>query len=64
MAQEGKPENIRAKIVEGKVKKFAAERALMEQPFIKDEAVKVADLVAKVPGAKVTRFARFKVGEV
>ena len=64
VAAEGKPEAIRSKIVEGKVKKFAAERALMEQAFIKDEAVRISDLVAKVPGAKVTRFARFKVGEV
>lgn len=63
VAQEGKPEAIRAKIVEGKIKKFASERALMEQPFIKDESEQIAALVAKVPGAKVVRFSRFKVGE-
>lgn len=63
VAQEGKPEAIRAKIVDGKVAKFASERALLEQPFIKDESVTIKQLVAKVPGASVTRFARFKVGE-
>ena len=63
LAEEGKPENIRAKIVEGKLKKFAAERALLEQLFVKDDSKTVGQLVAGVPGAKVTRFARFKVGE-
>jgi elongation factor Ts len=63
VAAEGKPENIRAKIVEGKLKKFAQERALLEQPFIKDDAKTVGQLVAAVPGAAVVRFARFKVGE-
>jgi elongation factor Ts len=64
VAAEGKPEAIRAKIVEGKVKKFASERALVEQPFVKDESLTIGLMIAKVPGAKVTRFARFKVGEV
>ncbi|MEP6589539.1 MAG: translation elongation factor Ts [Gemmatimonadota bacterium] len=63
VAAEGKPEAIRAKIVDGKVKKFAAERALLEQPFVKDESVTIGALVAKVPGARVVRFARFKIGE-
>ncbi len=63
VAAEGKPEAIRGKIVEGKVRKFAAERALMEQPFIKDESKTVAQLLAGVPGARVVRFVRFKVGE-
>jgi len=63
VAAEGKPENIRAKIVEGKLKKFASERALLEQIFIKDESKNVGQLVAAVAGAKVVRFARFKVGE-
>ena len=63
VAQEGKPEAIRAKIVEGKLRKFAAERALLEQPFVKDESLTIGQMVAKVPGAKVVRFARFKVGE-
>lgn len=63
VAAEGKPENIRAKIVEGKVKKFAAERSLLEQPFVKDEQKTVGQLVAGLKGASVVRFIRLKVGE-
>ena len=68
VASEGKPENIRPKIVEGKIRKFLAERTLLSQPFVKDETKKVSDLVAeaaKALGGPVTvrRFARFKVGE-
>jgi len=63
VAAEGKPEAIRGKIVEGKVKKFTTERSLLEQPFVKDDTRTVAQLVAAVPGARVVRFARVKVGE-
>ena len=63
VAAEGKPENIRAKIVDGKLKKFAAERSLLDQPFVKDETKTIAQLLAGVKGAKVVRFARFKIGE-
>ena len=63
VAQEGKPEAIRAKIVEGKLRKFAQERSLLEQPFVKDESKTVADLLRAVPGANVVRFARFRIGD-
>jgi elongation factor Ts len=68
VAAEGKPEAIRAKIVEGKVRKFIAERTLLGQPFVKDETRAVGDLVraaAKELGGPVAvkQFARFKVGE-
>jgi elongation factor Ts len=63
VAAEGKPENIRAKIVDGKLKKFAAERSLLDQPFVKDESKTIAELLKGVPGAQVVRFARFKIGE-
>jgi elongation factor Ts len=63
VAAEGKPEAIRGKIVDGKVKKFAADRALLEQAFVKDESVTVGAMVARLAGASVVRFARFKVGE-
>ncbi|MBM4187465.1 MAG: translation elongation factor Ts [Gemmatimonadetes bacterium] len=68
VAAEGKPEAIRGKIVDGKVKKFVAERVLLSQPFVKDESQAVGDLVkaaAKAAGGAVAvkRFARFKVGE-
>ena len=66
---EGKPEAIRPKIVEGKLRKFIAERTLLGQPFVKDETRTAGDLVkeaSKTLGGPVTvkGFARFKVGEV
>ena len=68
VAAEGKPETIRAKIVEGKLKKFVAERTLLEQPFVKDDSKTVGQLVKEVSGklgeaVVVRRFARFKIGE-
>jgi elongation factor Ts len=60
---EGKPEAIRAKIVEGKLGKFVAERTLLSQPFVKDDSKMVSDLLKSVQGATVVRFARLKVGE-
>jgi elongation factor Ts len=67
VAAEGKPENVRAKIVEGKLKKFVAERTLLEQPYVKDDSKTVGDLVKEVSGklgeaVTVRRFARFQVG--
>jgi elongation factor Ts len=69
VAAEGKPENIRSKIVDGKVRKFVSERTLLGQSFVKDEAQTVGDLIktaAKQIGGDVTvrRFARFKIGEI
>ncbi len=60
---EGKPEHIRGKIVEGKLRKFTAERSLLDQAFVKDDKKTVGDLVNAMAGASVVRFARFKVGE-
>ncbi|MEP7327048.1 MAG: translation elongation factor Ts [Gemmatimonadota bacterium] len=68
VAAEGKPEAMRGKIVEGKLKKFVAERALLEQPFVKDDTRTVGQLVKEASGKigeaiTVRRFARFKIGE-
>jgi len=68
VAAEGKPENVRAKIVEGKLKKFVAERTLTEQPYVKDDTKTVGQLIKEVSGkvgeaVHVRRFARFKIGE-
>ena len=49
---EGKPEQIRAKIVEGKLRKFTAERSLLEQPFVKDDSQAVAAVVADLAAAR------------
>ena len=68
VAAEGKPENIRAKIVEGKIKKFFSEVTLLDQPFVKDDKQTVGELVKAVSGKtgeniQVRRFARFQLGE-
>jgi elongation factor Ts len=68
VAAEGKPENVRAKIVEGKLKKFVAERTLTEQPYVKDDTKTVGQLIKEASGkvgeaVHVRRFARFKIGE-
>ena len=68
VAQEGKPEAIRAKIVEGKVKKFFSEVVLLDQPFVKDDKLTVGEVVKAVSGKTgenvvVRRFARFQLGE-
>jgi elongation factor Ts len=69
VAAEGKPENVRPRIVEGKLKKFIAERTLLEQPYVKDDSKTVGQLVKEVSGkvgeaVQVKRFARFKIGDV
>ncbi len=65
---EGKPENIAAKIVEGRMEKFYEQICLLDQAFIKDPSVKVKDLlnekISKIgENLKIRRFARFEVGE-
>jgi elongation factor Ts len=62
-----KPANIIDKIVEGKIKKFFVENCLVEQPFVKDNAksvLQVLDEAAKIAGGKaeIKRFARFEIG--
>src|ERR1700683_1173709 len=65
----GKPQNIAEKMVAGKMEKFYEEVCLLEQPFIKDQTVSIAQLIAAKIGKlgeniSVRRFARFKVGDV
>jgi elongation factor Ts len=65
----GKPANIAEKMVEGKMAKFYEEVCLLEQPFIKDQTISIAQLIAAKIGKlgeniSVRRFARFKVGDV
>ena len=59
---EGKPEAIAEKIVQGRVGKFYSEICLVEQEFVKDPDIKVGKLVES-KGAKIIRFARFEKGE-
>ena len=64
----GKPENIKEKIVEGRIAKRLNELVLLSQPYIKDSAITVEDLVkqaaAKIgENIKVRRFTRYTLGE-
>lgn len=59
---EGKPENIVAKMVEGRLGKFFEEVCLLDQTFVKNSDQKVRDFV-KTTGGNVTSFVRFAVGE-
>ena len=66
--EDGKPENVVEKIVEGKMAKFYEEVCLYEQPFIKDQTISISQLIATKVGKlgeniAVRRFARFKVGD-
>jgi elongation factor Ts len=63
----GKPEHILDRIVDGKLDKFYEETCLMEQPFIKDPAITVKELVQRVnalvgENIVVRRFVRYEVG--
>ena len=64
----GKPEQIKAKIVEGRIGKRLKELVLLEQPFIRDSSMTVAELVKQVAGkigenVQVRRFTRYTLGE-
>jgi elongation factor Ts len=63
-----KPEAMKQKIVEGRVAKRLKELALMDQPYIKDSSLTVAELVKQVAGTlgeniQVRRFTRYTLGE-
>ncbi len=61
---EGKPEQAIPKIVEGRIGGFLKENCLVEQGFVRDPKVTVGSLLSGLAGdAKVSRFARIKVGE-
>jgi len=63
-----KPPEIMDKIVAGKLGKFFEEVCLLDQPYIRDDKVKVRDLIAQLvakigENIKVGRFARFEIGQ-
>jgi elongation factor Ts len=61
--QEGKPEHIIDKIVEGKLRRFYQEKVLLEQSFIKDEKKSVKQYISESGlNFEVVRFVRFEVG--
>ena len=61
-ADSGKPPEIVAKMIEGRIGKYLKENSLTEQPFVKDPDTSVGKLV-KAAGASVVGFTRFEVGE-
>ena len=67
VAEEKKPDAVKDKIVEGKLRKFYQENVLLEQPFVKDDKITIGDLVKELSGKtgekiEVRRFARFELG--
>jgi len=67
MLEEGKPEHIIDRIIEGKINKYYEEVCLMEQGFVKDPDVKIKDLITNTiaklgENIQIRRFARLEVG--
>jgi elongation factor Ts len=67
VAEEKKPEPVKVKIVEGRLRKFFEESVLLEQKFVKDDTKTVGALVKQVAAktgenVAVRRFARFELG--
>jgi elongation factor Ts len=65
---EGKPEKIVDKIVDGKIEKYYTEVVLMEQLFVKDNDKTIGDIVKAAVASlgenvAIKRFARFRLGE-
>jgi elongation factor Ts len=63
-----KPDNIKEKIVQGRIEKRLKDMALLEQPYIRDQSITVEELVKQIiaqlgENIKVRRFARFLLGE-
>lgn len=68
LKNEGKPDHVIEKIIEGKLEKFYEEVCLLEQPFVRNPEIKVKDLVTEAisklgENIVIRRFARFVVGE-
>ena len=62
--EEGKPESIVEKIVEGRMRKFYEQNALLLQPFVKDQDTTIQALLNGVAGGlTVRRFVRFQIGD-
>ena len=67
-AESGKPENVQEKMVDGAVKKFAKENALLSQLFVMDNKTPIADVVAQAgkeagKPIKLVDYVRFQLGE-
>ncbi len=68
LAQQGKPENMIDKIVEGKMKKIYNDVCLLKQAFVKDDKKTVEEIIQELSAktgekVQVKRFSRFSIGE-
>jgi len=66
--EEGKPEKVWDKIVEGRLDKFYQEVCLLKQPYVKDESITITELLKETMAATgeniiIRRFARWELGE-
>ena len=59
---EGKPDNIIAKMIEGRLRNFFAQCVLLEQPFVKDDKQSVGQL-AKQAGIEIKAVDNWRLGE-
>ena len=58
--EQGKPENIAEKMVEGKIRKFLEENVLPKQKFVKDDKQLIKDILPE--GVNITAFAKYELG--
>ncbi len=66
--KEGRPEKVWDRIVEGRLKKFYSEVCLLEQPYVRDDQMTVAEFIKQAIGRlgeniTVRRFVRYQLGE-
>jgi elongation factor Ts len=61
--EEGKPEQIVPRIVDGKIKKFYADSVLLEQVSVLDESKQTVKALLDEAGVTVREFARFEIGQ-
>ena len=64
----GKPAEVAQKIVEGKLNKWYEEHCLLDQPFVKDDSLSIAELIGGVVGVlgeriRVRRFTKYALGD-
>ena len=66
LKQEGKPDNVVEKILEGKIKKFTSEVSLLEQDYVKDPKLKIEDLIKEAisklgENISIGKFVRYAI---
>ena len=68
LQDQGKPEDIIDRIIEGKINKFYSQYCLLEMPYIRDDKKKVKEIITEAIGKigekiELSRFARFEIGK-